>query len=132
MRVNTRDWEVIARFRMLAPPVLRTLIYRTLLGFKGFNGISGIVENELLGHAGLTEGARTNPTYHGLVFCVHCKRGGATNLGTTTPLQVGCVHCGYIYNIYKGKYPMPFWYRFQDWPTEFQKECLQYLFDQTN
>jgi hypothetical protein len=119
----------------LSPKVLRTILYRSLLTFRGLDKLDPQDLRELMEQAGLLYPIVNGNTYRpwgDLCYftpeiCLHCGMWGETTLGTRYPFQISCQHCKHEASWEPGYKPVR--NRFTDWKEEHQAECLKYVID---
>jgi hypothetical protein len=119
----------------LPPKVIRTILYRTLLTFRGLDKVDPHDLRELMELGGLLYPIVNGNTYRPWgelcyfipEICLHCGAWGETTLGTQTPFHTSCQHCKHVPSWEPGYKPVRL--RFSDWKEEHQAECLKYVID---
>jgi hypothetical protein len=115
----------------LLPSVQRAIIYRSflmpnnILSWYRFNHYE---QRYLLEDAGLIKSLRNNvysPWHHcvysDISYCLVCKRVGKNEIGTSKPLQKGCLHCmDSTYDFWQAE-------RFHEWRDVYQIECINFI-----
>lgn len=128
MNFGSNNWHPL---QGLSPAILRAIIYRSftqpsLLTWYRFQHYE---QRYLLEDAGLIKSIRNNtysPWHHCVYsthsYCVVCRRVGKTELGTSRPIQLGCIQCGENSHLWQVD-------RFHEWRDIYQVECMKYLIE---